>query len=102
MTNKDALQVALSGAHGVVLSENHFVKALIDVGLSPTGHYSDKLKINKAVISLYDVILGSANISEGDLSYSLNLDAIREARDKLSDEIGESARRDKVKALKVW
>ena len=42
MTNNEAIKANISDAHGVVLNDNHFVKALTDYGLSATGDYSDE------------------------------------------------------------
>lgn len=90
MTNLQAIQVNISDAHGVVLSENHFVKALLDVDLDPYTVYTSasKTKINQATLTLYDVILGGANLSEGSLSYNVNIESVKAAREALLISLG--------------
>lgn len=73
MTNKEALQANIAQIHGVVLSDNAFSKALIDEGISDNIEYNkvyEKL-IDMATVRLLKVVLGTANMSEGGLSYSI-------------------------------
>jgi hypothetical protein len=101
MTNLEAIQVNISGAHGVVLSENHFVKALTDVGLTATGTYSvsDSALINQATIKCYDMIIGGANLREGDLSYSIDINSVKAAKEALEVT---SSRKDRINRVSPW
>jgi hypothetical protein len=99
MTNLEAIQVNISGAHGVVLSENHFVKALTDVGLTAEGTYSDSALINQATIKCYDMIIGGANLREGDLSYSIDINSVKAAKEALEVT---SSRKDRINRVSPW
>lgn len=100
MTNLEALRANISDAHGVVLTENHFVKALVDVGLLSTNDYDNPSLIDRATLKLYDTILGGANLSEGHLGYNINIDSVRRAKEALEAKIGIT--RDKIRSPKVW
>jgi hypothetical protein len=102
MTNLEALQVNISDVHGVVLTENHFVKALIDVGLESTEDYSSSKLINKATLKCYDMILGGANLTEGSLSYNINIESVKAARDVLADSLGVDRRRNVIDRGAPW
>ena len=102
MTNLQAIQVNISGAHGVVLTENHFVKALVDVGLTATGVYSSSTLIDRATIKCYDMIIGGANLREGDLSYTIDIASVRAARQALADSLGINERKDRINRAQVW
>ncbi len=101
MTNLEALKANISDAHGVVLTEDHFVKALIDVGLLVDEAYGSPAKIDRATIALYDVILTGANLSEGHLSYSIDINAVRQAKEALEEKLGVSTKKT-VRSPKVW
>ncbi len=90
MTNLDAIMANISGAHGVVIEKNHFVKALIDLDVSPYQGYTkaNRTKINQATLVIYDQILGGANLSEGALNYSINIESVRKAREDLAESMG--------------
>ena len=102
MTNLEALQANISDAHGVVLTENHFRKALVDVGLSDEDEYSNSTLINRATVLLYNHIISGANISEGSLSYNVNLDAVKKAKAELEAELGITTRKPTINKLQVW
>ena len=102
MTNLEAIMTNVSGAHGVVLTENHFMKALLDVGLSPTGTYTNKNQIDRATVACYDLIIGGANLKEGDLSYSIDVDALRKIRNPFAEKLGEKTRNDEVRGISIW
>lgn len=99
MTNLEAIKANISSAHGVVLDENHFVKALADVGLAADGDYTSDKKIDIATIKLYEIILGGASLTEGHLSYTL-VDSARQAKEALEYKLGIS--RNAVRSPKVW
>ena len=99
MTNLQAIKANISSAHGVVLDENHFVKALADVGLVADGAYTSDKKIDIATIKLYEIILGGASLTEGHLSYTL-VDSARQAKEALEQKLGIS--RNAVRSPKVW
>lgn len=103
MTNLQAIKVNISDAHGVILSENHFVKALVDVGLTAEDEYTSSALINKATIQLYNIIIATANISEGALSYNINTEALKKERDRIAEEIGETVdRQDIINVSRPW
>lgn len=88
MTNLEALQANISDAHGVVLSENHRRKALIDVGVFPDDEYGNAVLIDRATLKLYDMILAGANFSEGSLSYNINIEGLKALRAELAEGLG--------------
>jgi len=88
MTNQEALEANISDVHGVVLSENHFRKALIDVGLSPDDEYASSTLIDTATLKLYDKIIAGASFSEGALSYNVDINALKSVRDALAEDLG--------------
>jgi len=102
MTNLEAIQVNISGAHGVVLTENHFIKALTDEDLSATATYSDSDAIDRSTVRCYNMILAGANISEGDLSYSIDVNAVRAAKEALETNLGTSTRKDRINRASAW
>ena len=102
MTNLEALRANISDAHGVVLTESHFVKALVDVGLNEVDTYTNRTAIDKATLILYDHIIAGANLSEGALSYSVNIDAVRRARDLLAEKLGEDSRKRNIDTVSIW
>jgi len=102
MTNLDAIMTNVSGAHGVVLTENHFMKALLDVGVNPAAEYSKNPLIDKATVALYDVIIAGANLKEGDLSYSIDINALKKIRDSFAEKLGEKTRNDEVRGISIW
>jgi len=102
MTNLEALRANISDAHGVVLNENHFVKALIDSGLGVYEIYSNSSAISLATVKLYDMILGGASLSEGSLSYSVNKAEVRKLRDDLANSLGLTESKRTVNVARVW
>jgi len=90
----------MSDAHGVVLTENHFVKALADSGLEAEADYSSASLVNSATLLLYDVLLTGANLSEGGLNYSANTEGIKAAKLELEKRMG--IYRDVVSTKRVW
>ena len=101
MTNLEAIQANISSAHGVVLEQNHFVKALNDVDLTHTDSYDSEKKIDLATIKLYDIILGGANLSEGHLSYSFT-EGVEKAKLALQNKLGIQDFQNKITSPKVW
>ena len=102
MTNLEAIRANISDAHGVVLSENHFVKALVDVGLVPSGTYTSERSVDRATLKLYDQILLGANLSEGSLSYSVDLQGVRSAKEALEARLGIKDLKNKVTTARPW
>ena len=104
MTNLEAIRANISDAHGVVLTENHFVKALVDVGLTSTGTYASSALIDQASLLLYDnVLIPGANLTEGSLAYGLNIDGLIRARNMLAEKLGETVEKNNaVTGLSVW
>lgn len=88
MNNLEALRANISDAHGVVLTENHFVKALADVGLVAQDTYTSEGAVDRATIKLYDIILSGGNLSEGHLSYGIDLAGVQKAKEALQDKLG--------------
>lgn len=102
MTNLQAIKANISDAHGVILTEDHFMKALIDQGLVIEDEYTDSVAINKATLSLYDIIIESAGFSEGGLSYNVNLEGVKAAKSALQDRMGITDLKNEIKSPKVW
>ena len=102
ITNLDALKANISDAHGVILTENHFMKALIDQGLVTDAQYTDSSAINSATLALYDVIIESAGFSEGGLSYSVNIEGVKQAKAALEKRMGLTDDKNEIKSPKVW
>lgn len=100
MTNLQALKANISDAHGVVLTEDHFVKALVDVGLVSDASYDNATKIDRATIKLYEIIISGAGLSEGHLSYSVDVNAVRQAKEAMEEKLGISKRT--IRSPKVW
>lgn len=107
MDNLAALRANLSDAHGVVLGENHFVKALVDEGLAPETLYSPTVErqLDLATIRLYNLILGGAGLSEGSLGYNFQLPGVVAAKKNLQEKWGlipDIDPRDSVNTASVW
>lgn len=102
LTNLEALRANLSDAHGLVLLENHFLKALADVGLAANDTYSSAGSIDSATLKLYDVLLATASFSEGALSYNLNLAELRKLRDTLAESLGSTLTGRNITSPLVW
>ncbi len=103
MTNLEAIRANISDAHGVVLTENHFVKALADQGLYASGTYNGNSKIiDKATLVLYNIVIESASFSEGSLSYNINIQGVKQAKAALENRMGIHDSKRKVKSPKVW
>ena len=102
MTNLQALKANISSVHGVVLTENHFMKALIDQGLIAGAQYNNAAKIDFATIALYDAIIGGAGFSEGSLNYSVNIQGVKDAKLKLERKLGISDENNTIRSPKVW
>jgi len=100
VTNLEAIRANMSDAHGVVLTENHFVKALFDVGLVADAEYSSASLVNSATLLLYDVLLTGANLSEGGLNYSINIEGIKSAKIELQKRMG--IYKDVVSSVRRW
>ena len=100
MTNLEALKANISDAHGVVLTEDHFVKALVDVGLVSDASYDNATKIDRATIKLYEIIISGAGLSEGHLSYNVDVNAVRQAKEAMEEKLGISKRT--IRSPKVW
>lgn len=87
MTTLEALKANLSHVHGIVISDNAFLKALIDNELDGTETYSKaeyEQTIDLTTVAIYRQVIGAAGISEGDLSYSpAQIDGIKRAVDGL-------------------
>jgi hypothetical protein len=90
----------MSDAHGVVLTENHFVKALADVGLVADAEYSNASLVNSATLLLYDVLLTGANLSEGGLSYSVSVEGIKAAKLELETRMG--VKKNTINTKRAW
>ena len=104
MTLLEALRSNISDAHGVVLSDNHFEKALVDMGLDKTATYTSSYStsIDKASINLYNIILGSGSLSEGGLSYSVDKNEVRKLKEELEVKLGIKNTRSYVRNARVW
>lgn len=102
ITNLQALRANISDAHGVILTENHFMKALIDQGLITDAPYADSSAINSATLILYDVIIESAGFSEGGISYSVNVEGVKQAKAALEERMGLTDKKNEIKSPKVW
>ena len=105
MDNLAALRANISDAHGVVLTENHFVKALVDEGLVADAIYSaaDERAIDLATIRLYDKLLAGGSLTEGHLSYSIDMNSVRVAKESLQDKLGiERDAKNKVDTASRW
>ena len=86
MTNADALKANLAQVHGLVISENNFLKALADEEISASGTYSkdNEQSIDLATIRIYRQIIGAAGFMEGDVTYSpAQIEAVKLATDSL-------------------
>ena len=103
MINLEALQANISDAHGVVLTENHFMKALIDQGVSPYDNYTDASVINHATLTLYDIIIETANFNEGAIGYNVNVEGIKQAKTALGEKMGIFPdAKNQIRSPKVW
>jgi hypothetical protein len=103
MTNYEAIRANISDVYGVVLSENHFRKALVDVGIVPEELYTSAQLINQATLALYDMILAGANLTEGSLSYNLNIEGLKRVRDALAVSLSlEEAKLPTVNNMPRW
>ena len=102
MTNLQALKANISSVHGVVLTQDHYMKALIDQELIAGEQYSNAAKIDFATIALYDAILAGAGFSEGTLNYSINIEGVREAKLKLERKLGISDEQNIIRSPKIW
>jgi len=103
MDNLAALRANISDAHGVVLTEDHFVKALVDEGLTATGTYGDEGAVDRATIRLYDKLLAGGSLTEGHLSYSIDMNSVRVAKESLQDKLGiERDAKNKVDTASRW
>ena len=74
MTNLEALKANVSQVHGIVISENAFLKALLDEDITSSDSYSKatyEKSVDLATVRIYRQILGNANLNEGDVGYSL-------------------------------
>ena len=101
MTNLEALKANLADAHGLQFTENHFSKALVDQSIqSDSTYYALYAKsIDLATISLYEQVLGAANMKEGDVDYSvMNKEYIEAAIDSLLVKCGLPTRYGKLKS----
>ena len=101
MTNLEAIRANISDAHGVVLTQNHFMKALADAGLTPDAIYASEAAVDRATIKLYDVILGGASLSEGHLSYSFT-ESVEKAKKALQEKLGIADKKNEVNSAKYW
>jgi hypothetical protein len=100
MTNLEAIQLNVSDVHGVALTEGHFRKALIDSGVNPLMDYTNPTAIDRATLRIYDLIISGANFSEGGMSYNVNIEGIKNARDRLAEGLG--SRKDTIKSERWW
>ena len=67
------LEAIKSTVAGYPLSDNAFIKALLDRGLSATAEYSGKSQsFELATADIYMVLVSSANVSEGGYSVSIS------------------------------
>jgi hypothetical protein len=87
MINLEALKANLADVHGVVISDNAWLKALLDENITPDDPYdseAEKKGVDLATIRIYKHILGSANMNEGGLAYSItNKEYIQNTIDSL-------------------
>ncbi len=103
MTNLEALQANISDVHGVVLTQNHFMKALIDQSVAPYDAYSSSSAINRATLTLYDVLIEGAGFSEGALSYNINIEGVKAAKAALQEKMGITEDpKNQIRSPKVW
>ena len=101
MTNLEAIRANISDAHGVVLTQNHFVKALADAGLTSDAIYASEAAVDRATIKLYDIILGGASLSEGHLSYNFT-ESVEKAKRALQEKLGIADKKNEVNSAKYW
>ena len=101
MTNLEAIRANISDAHGVVLTQNHFVKALADAGLTYDAIYASEAAVDRATIKLYDIILGGASLSEGHLSYNFT-ESVEKAKKALQEKLGIADKKNEVNSAKYW
>ena len=101
MTNLEAIRANISDAHGVVLTQNHFVKALADAGLAYDAIYASEAAVDRATIKLYDIILGGASLSEGHLSYNFT-ESVEKAKKTLQEKLGIADKKNEVNSAKYW
>lgn len=87
MTTLQALKANIADTHGIALSENAFLKALIDIDLGGNEVYTKaayEQSIDMATVKLYRLILDTANVNDGDRGYSLtNKEHIKSCIDNL-------------------
>jgi hypothetical protein len=108
MTNLDALKANISQVHGLVVSENAFLKALADEEVSSVGTYvkDGEQSIDLATIRIYKQIIGAAGFSEGDVSYSpAQIEGLKLATDNLLSKCGLSPEfnsKPTIRGFKAW
>lgn len=101
MTILEAVKANIGDAHGIQLTENHFIKAILDQDLQPDANYYslNAEAVDMVTVDLYEKVLGSANLAEGDITYSLrDTEAIKTIIDTLLDKRGKPTRYGKMKS----
>jgi uncharacterized protein YjbI with pentapeptide repeats len=91
MTNLEALIANLASPHGIVLDSSSFQKVLIDRDVNPDASYvkANAQVIDLCTVDLYKMVLGSSNLSEGNLSYTNNQkDSVKQVIDSLLVKLG--------------
>ncbi len=101
MTNLEALQANISGVHGLALTENHFKKALLDEGLQPIDYYRNSAAIDRATLRICDILIANAQFSEGSLSYSPDMSAVKLLKEDLLKKLGRDTSRT-VTGVSPW
>ena len=73
MTNLEALKANISDTHGIIITDNGWIKALYDAGSNPDDAYdtSDEQSVDLATIDILERVLETANISDGNLNYTI-------------------------------
>lgn len=101
MTNKAYLTALLSGLN---VAESQIDMVLTDAGLNASADASSR-SCKIAVYNSFSRIIPLANVSEGDLSITWNMDAVKAFYRSLCDELGVEDRlsfNPRVKGVDVW
>lgn len=106
MTNIEALKANVSQVHGLVISENAFIKVCIDSEITQADEYTKENQelIDLATVKIYRQILYAPNFREGDVNYSQS-QGIKDAIDNLLSNWGYAAEfgmRPTVKGVSPW
>jgi hypothetical protein len=101
MTYLEAIQASISQVHGVALVDNVLIKVLIDQDINPHADYKKGADFNRSLLFLLRLLLGGANLNEGAISYSLNVEGIKAMILELEESLGID-KRPTINTAKVW